>query len=228
MTQRDIRAFVFDAYGTLLDVYSATRSLSEELGPNAQSISDLWRTKQLEYSWLRSLMEAHSDFWNVTSDALTYALKYHDIKDQDLHARLMSLYLELTAYEDAISTLKKIKKHKHTTLVLSNGSQEMLDKSLESSGLQQFLDKTISIDDVGVYKPSPQVYKLATDYVRCHPEEILFVSANAWDVAGANHFGFRVAWINRFKRPPEILPGGPELIIDSLSELNQLYKFSSN
>jgi len=224
MTQSDIKAFVFDAYGTLLDVHSAVHKLSKELGPNAQSISDIWRTKQLEYSWLRSLMEAHSDFWNVTSDALTYTLEYHNINDQTLHSELMSLYLELTAYQDAISTLKEIYKHKYTTLVLSNGSQKMLDKSLENSGLQSFLNKAMSIDDVGVYKPSPQVYKLATDYVKCRPEEILFVSANAWDVAGANHFGFRVAWINRFKRPPEILPGKAEFIIDSLSELNQLYQ----
>ncbi|WP_417455107.1 haloacid dehalogenase type II [Kiloniella sp.] len=224
MTNPDIKAFVFDAYGTLLDVHSAVRKLSEELGPEAQSISDIWRTKQLEYSWLRSLMEAHSNFWTVTSDALTYALKYHDMEDQDLHARLMSLYLELTAYQDALSTLKEINKYKYTTLVLSNGSQEMLDKSLKSSGLQPLLNKAISIDDVQTYKPSPQVYKLATDYVECQPEEILFVSANAWDVAGANYFGFRVAWINRFKRPPEVLPGRPEFIIDSLSELRQLYQ----
>ncbi|WP_085909708.1 haloacid dehalogenase type II [Kiloniella majae] len=224
MTQRDIKAFVFDAYGTLLDVHSAVHKLSRELGPNAQGISDIWRTKQLEYSWLRSLMESHSDFWNVTADALTYALKYHDMEDQDLHAQLMSLYLEISAYQDALSTLKEINKYKYASLVLSNGSQEMLDKSLENSGLQPLLDKAISIDDVRIYKPSPQVYKLATDYVKCQPEEILFVSANAWDVAGANHFGFRVAWINRFKRPPEILPGKPEFIIDSLSELSQLYQ----
>ncbi|KLN59751.1 haloacid dehalogenase [Kiloniella spongiae] len=224
MTQRSIKAFVFDAYGTLLDVHSAVYKLSEELGPDAQSISDIWRTKQLEYTWLRSLMGAHSNFWNVTSDALTYALKYHAIEDQDLHARLMSLYLQLTAYQDALSTLKEIKNKEYVTLVLSNGSQEMLDKSLGNSGLQSLLDKAISIDDIGIYKPSPQVYKLATDYVKCLPEEILFVSANAWDVAGANYFGFRVAWINRFKRPPEVLPGRPELIIDSLSELKQLYQ----
>ncbi|WP_421780124.1 haloacid dehalogenase type II [Kiloniella litopenaei] len=224
MTAPNIKAFIFDAYGTLLDVHSAVRKMSDEIGPDAQNISEIWRTKQLEYSWLRSMMQAHSDFWQVTSDALTYAMKYHGIENRKLHDKLMNMYLNLTAYKDAVTTLKEIKNHKYPTLVLSNGSQGMLNKSIENAGLQPLLDKAISIDEVGVYKPSPKVYELGTDYVQCKPEEILFVSANAWDVAGANHFGYRVAWINRFKRPPEILPGKPEFIIESLSELEQLYQ----
>ncbi|KKJ76778.1 haloacid dehalogenase [Kiloniella litopenaei] len=224
MTAPNIKAFVFDAYGTLLDVHSAVRNMSDEIGPDAQNISEIWRTKQLEYSWLRSMMQAHSDFWQVTSDALTYAMKYHGIENRKLHDKLMNMYLNLTSYKDAVTTLKEIKNHKYSTIVLSNGSQGMLNKSIENAGLHPLLDKAISIDEVGVYKPSPKVYELGTDYVQCKPEEILFVSANAWDVAGANHFGYRVAWINRFKRPPEILPGKPEFIIESLSELEQLYQ----
>ncbi|MEH6632921.1 MAG: haloacid dehalogenase type II [Halopseudomonas aestusnigri] len=222
MQQNPIKAFVFDAYGTLLDVHSATGKAMDDLGDKAEDISNIWRTKQLEYTWLRSLMGKHCDFWQVTSDALRYALRCYDMENEQRHDKLMSLYLELTAYKDAIQTVKSLNKLGYTALVLSNGSQFMLDKVLQNSGLDNYIDRAISIDDVEVYKPSPVVYKLATDFMNCSPSEILFVSANAWDVAGANSFGFRVAWINRFNRPPEILPGGPELIIDSLSELEQL------
>lgn len=223
MQQNPIKAFVFDAYGTLLDVHSAAGKAMDDLGGKAEDISNIWRTKQLEYTWLRSLMGKHCDFWQVTSEALKYALRCHDMENKQRHDKLMSLYLELTAYKNAIQTVKSLNQLGHTTLILSNGSRYMLDKALQNSGLDDYIDHAISIDDVKIYKPSPVVYKLATDYVNCSPSEIMFVSANAWDVAGANSFGFRVAWINRFKRPPEILPGGPELIIDSLSELEQLY-----
>ncbi len=222
MRQQPIKAFVFDAYGTLLDVHSAVGKAMDDLGKDAEDISNIWRTKQLEYTWLRSLMGKHADFWQVTSDALRYALRCHNMENDQRHDKLMALYLELSAYRDAFDTVKYLKTLGHTTLILSNGSQYMLDKALENSGLDEYIDRAISIDEVGIYKPSPVVYKLATDHMKCSPAEILFVSANAWDVAGANTFGFRVAWINRFKRPPEILPGGPEFIIDSLSELEQL------
>ncbi|MFD2207099.1 haloacid dehalogenase type II [Kiloniella antarctica] len=222
MQSSPIKAFVFDAYGTLLDVHSAARNAMDDLGKNGEAVSDIWRTKQLEYTWLRSLMEKHCDFWQITSDALRYALRYHDMESDRLHDRLMSLYLELTAYDDALKTVKLLKSAGYPTLILSNGSQNMLDKALEHSGLAADIDRAISIDEIEIYKPSPSVYKLVTDQMKCTPSEILFVSANAWDVAGANSYGFRVAWINRFKRPQEILPGGPEFIIDSLSELEQL------
>ncbi|WP_020593371.1 haloacid dehalogenase type II [Kiloniella laminariae] len=222
-----IKVFVFDAYGTLLDVHSAVARSLDDLGDAAPAISEIWRTKQLEYSWLRSLMGEHADFWQITADALTFALRCHDMEDQARHDRLMNLYQKLLAYNDALETLEFLKARQHTTLVLSNGSQAMLGEALGFAGLDRFLDSALSIDKVGIYKPAPRVYQLVLDYMSrrhktCRAEEVLFVSANAWDVAGASSFGFRVAWINRFNRPPEILPGGPDLIIKSLSELAPL------
>ncbi|MCZ4280192.1 haloacid dehalogenase type II [Kiloniella laminariae] len=219
-----IKAFVFDAYGTLLDVHSTVSRSLDDLGDAAPAVSETWRTKQLEYSWLRSLMGKHADFWQVTADALTYALRCHDMEDQARHDRLMNLYRELLAYSDALETLEFLKEKQHTTLVLSNGSQGMLGEALTFAGLDKYLDAALSIDKIGIYKPSPNVYRLVLDYMSrqhktCRAEEILFVSANAWDVAGANSFGFRVAWINRFNHPAEVLPGGPDLTIKSLSEL---------
>lgn len=214
-----IRACVFDAYGTLFDVHTPTTAIADELGDVAQSLSDLWRQKQLQYSWLRSLMGQHADFWQITGDALDYALDAHSIDNPDIRQRLMDLYEKLKAYPDAGDTLRQLKDAGYQTAILSNGAPKMLDAAIRNSGISSLIDHTISIEDVGIYKPSSRVYQLGVDRLGVSALEICFVSSNAWDVAGSASFGFQVAHINRFDQPPERLPGKPKAILASLSEL---------
>ncbi len=217
-----IRACVFDAYGTLFDIHAPTARIADELGPKAQALSDLWRLKQLQYTWLRSLMRAHVDFWQVTGDALDYALAAHGLDRPDLRQRLMDLYMRLDAYPDALATLKQLKGAGYTTAILSNGSPAMLEAAAGNSGLAAHLDALLSIEDAGIYKPDPTVYQLAVDRLHVAKDAVCFVSANAWDGAGAAHFGFQVVHLNRFGQPPERLPGTPRSVIKSLSELPPL------
>ncbi|GBE44252.1 (S)-2-haloacid dehalogenase 4A [bacterium BMS3Bbin10] len=218
----NIQACVFDAYGTLFDIHAPAASIAEELGDAARPLSDLWRRKQLEYTWLRSLMGAHADFWQLTGDGLDYALEVHGIGDADIRERLMNLYENLEAYPDAGDTLTRLKEAGYTTAILSNGAPSMLSSAIRHSGLAALIDHPISIEDAGIYKPSPRVYQLAVERTGARPEEICFVSANAWDVAGSASFGFQVAHLNRFGQPPERLPGKPKAVIASLSELPAL------
>jgi 2-haloacid dehalogenase len=219
---RNVRACVFDAYGTLFDIHAPTAAIADELGDKAQSVSDAWRTKQLQYTWLRSLMGAYVDFWQVTGDGLDYALAAHEIDDPDIRRRLMDLYLTLDAYPDAVATLRRLKDGGYATGILSNGSPDMLAAAAENSGLAPFLDQVLSVQDVGIYKPSPRVYQLAVDRMGVSAQEICFVSANAWDVAGAAEFGFQVVHLNRFGQPAERLPGTPKAVMKSLSDLPPL------
>ncbi|MHA1600850.1 MAG: haloacid dehalogenase type II [Alphaproteobacteria bacterium] len=218
----DIGACVFDAYGTLFNVHSAVRRGGETLGDKADAVSDLWRQKQLAYTWLRSLMGAHVDFWQVTSDGLDYALAANGIKDSKLHARLMELYLSLDAYPDVIDALTRLRAGGKKTAILSNGAPKMLNAAVESAGLTDLLDEALSVEDVGVYKPDRRVYQLAVERLAIAPGRICFVSTNAWDANGAAHFGFNVAWMNRFGQIPERLPGKPAAVIESLVELPAL------
>jgi len=218
----DIEACVFDAYGTLFDVHSAVARGGHVLGDKAGAVSALWRQKQLEYTWLRSLMGAHTDFWQVTQDSLSYALAAHDCADERLHAELMELYLRLDAYADAADTLEILNASGRATAILSNGAPKMLSAAVDSAGLADHLDAVLSVEEVGIYKPDRRVYQLAVDRLDTAPERICFVSANAWDAAGAAHFGFRVAWLNRFDQRPERLPGRPAAVLRNLSELPAL------
>lgn len=214
-----IEACVFDAYGTLFDVHSAVRRGGAPLGDKAVAVSAVWRQKQLEYTWLRSLMQVHADFWQVTGDGLAYALDASGIDAPDLHAKLMQLYMTLDAYPDVADTLRALKDGGKKTAILSNGTPQMLDAAIDSAGLTDALDAALSVEDVGIYKPDPRVYQLAVDRLATEPARICFVSTNAWDAAGAAHFGFKVAWLNRFGQARERLPGEPSAVIDSLAEL---------
>lgn len=219
---QNIKACVFDAYGTLFDIHAPTAAIADKLGDKAQPLSDMWRTKQLQYTWLRSLMDAHTDFWRVTGDGLDYALAAHDIDDPDIRQRLMDLYLTLDAYPNAVSTLQKLKDAGYATGILSNGSPEMLESAVKNSGLAPLIDQVMSVEDVGIFKPSSRVYQLAVDRMDVLPREICFVSANAWDASGAADFGFKVAHLNRFDQPAEKLPGVPKAVMSSLSDLPPL------
>jgi 2-haloacid dehalogenase len=217
-----VKACVFDAYGTLFDVHSAVRRGGAALGDKAEAVSDLWRQKQLEYTWLRSLMGAHADFWQVTSESLDFALSACGVKDQTLHDSLMQLYLRLDAYQEVGATLADLKRHGLTTAILSNGNPSMLEAAVQSAGLTSLLDARLSVEEVGIYKPDDRVYQLALDRLGVRREEVCFLSSNCWDAKGAAHFGFKVAWINRFKREPDRLPGDFAATIHKLDELPPL------
>ncbi|MFQ5773324.1 MAG: haloacid dehalogenase type II [Kiloniellaceae bacterium] len=215
----DIGACVFDAYGTLFDVHSAVRRGGSALGEKAAAVSALWRQKQLEYTWLRSLMGEHVDFWQVTGDGLDFALAANGVEDPALHGHLMNLYLSLEAYPDVGDALGRLREGGRKTAILSNGAPKMLNAAIDSAGLETLLDFTLSVEDVGVYKPDRRVYRLAVDRLGIEARRICFVSTNAWDAAGAAHFGFNVAWMNRFGQQPERLPGEPAAVITTLAEL---------
>ena len=211
-----VRHVVFDAYGTLFDVHSAASRYQVRLGDHAQAVSKMWRTKQLEYTWLRSLMQCYVDFWIVTQDALDYALDSEGIDDNSLRQDLLRAYHDLACYPEVPDTLSKLKQMGLGTAILSNGSPEMLEAGVRNSKLGKFLDYIISVDIIKIFKPSPKVYQLATDQLGCNTEEILFFSSNAWDVSGAANFGFQTIWVNRFAQATERLPGTPIMEINTL------------
>lgn len=218
----DIGACVFDAYGTLFDVNSAALRSRDQLRGKAEALSEIWRMKQLQYSWLRSLMGRHEDFWSVTGDALDFAMQALGIDDPALRARLMQLYMSLDAYPEVKETLETLKAGGVRTAILSNGAPSMLVAAVKSAGLSKLVDAVLSIERVGIYKPHPSVYQLAVDELKVPASRISFQSANAWDANGAAVFGFRVAWINRFGQPAELLPGEPHAELSSLSGLPEL------
>ncbi|MCP5419449.1 MAG: haloacid dehalogenase type II [Gammaproteobacteria bacterium] len=211
-----IQACVFDAYGTLFDVHSAVARHRQRLGDSADALSALWRNKQLEYSWLRSLMGRHADFWQVTREALKYACDTFAIEDDALIDDLLNAYLRLACYPEVPDTLRRLRQQGMKLAILSNGSPEMLKAALDSAGLTDLLDACLSVEDVGIYKPAPQVYQLAVDRLQVPAGAISFQSSNSWDAAGAASFGFRVAWINRFGQRRDRLPAGPHAELTDL------------
>ncbi len=214
-----IKACVFDAYGTLFDVNSASRTARDALGPNWQPLADLWRTKQLQYTWLRGLAGRHADFWQVTSDALSFAMESLRIDDADLHRRLMGLYLALDVFPDVKPTLERLHAGGLKLAILSNGTPAMLASAAEHSGIGPLLDAVLSVEDVGVFKPHPSVYRLASERLQLAPDAICFLSSNGWDAYAAKAFGFRVIWCNRFNQPAERIPATPDAQISTLSAL---------
>lgn len=217
-----VEACVFDAYGTLFDVHSAAARCRAELGAKAESVSLLWRQKQLEYTWLRSLMGVHADFAQVTAEALDFALAQHGIDDPGLRRRLLEIYRELDAFPEARGALEALRRAGMKTAILSNGSPDMLDAAVSRAGLAPLFDAVLSVEAVGIYKPHASVYRLAVERLGVAADRICFLSSNGWDVAGAAQFGFRVVWINRYGQPPERLPAGPEAEIPDLRSLPSL------
>lgn len=217
-----ISACVFDAYGTLLDVRSATGRLAGELGDKADQVGAVWRTRQLEYTWLLSLMGEHRDFWQVTADALDYALDAAGLRDEGLKHRLMERYLSLDCYPDVAPVLAELRRAGLKTAILSNGTPGMLTSGVASAGIADDLDAVLSVEEVGIYKPHASVYQLACDRLGLNREQICFVSSNGWDVAGAAHFGFRTVWLNRLGLTSDRLPGSPKVVLRSLDSLPEL------
>ncbi len=221
-TLSGIRACVFDAYGTLFDVAAAAGRCRDVLGNRLEPLNVLWRDKQLQYTWLRTLQGRHADFWQVTGDALDYALETLGIADDALRDRLMRLYLTLDAFPEVPATLRRLKDAGLQTAILSNGTPQMLAAAVESAKIADCLDAVLSVESVGVYKPHPTVYQLAVDRLGIAPGQISFQSSNGWDAYAASAFGMRTVWCNRTGQRPERLPGKPDVEIRSLAELPAL------
>jgi 2-haloacid dehalogenase len=217
-----IKACVFDAYGTLFDYASAAARCRDVLGDKLDSLNALWREKQLQYTWLRALQDRHADFWQVTGDALDFALETLGLGDAQLRARLMDLYLTLDAFPEVPEMLRRLKTAAMKTAILSNGSPGMLEAAAGNAGIGPLLDAVLSVEAVGVYKPHPKVYQLAVEQLGIPATAISFQSSNAWDAYAASAFGMRVVWCNRYGQRPERLPGKPDYEVRSLAELPAL------
>ena len=223
MTQ--IRAVVFDAYGTLLDIHAAMAPYAGHLGQNWLQISSDWRAKQLEYGWVRSLAGPgrHRDFWTLTREALAWTAARHGIHDAALLEGILSAYRHLAPYPEVPSLLAHIRGLGLTRAILSNGETTMLADAVRSAGIAELLDTVLSVDAVGVFKPDPRVYRLATDRLGLAAESIAFVSSNPWDAFGAHAFGFRVFHVDRAGAPPEYgLADSGVTVIAGLSDLPSL------
>ncbi|MFL5261524.1 MAG: haloacid dehalogenase type II [Anaeromyxobacteraceae bacterium] len=220
-----LRAALFDAYGTLFDVASAASAARDALGERWERVAEVWRSKQLQYTWLRSLEGRHADFAAVTADALDFALEAVGVaRDAALRARLLDLYERLAAYPDARDALARARAAGLRTGILSNGTPAMLAAAVQSAGLADLLDAVISIEEVGIYKPHPSVYAHGAKRIGAAPAEILFVSSNGWDADGAKAFGYRVVWCNRAGAPQERLPHAPDAVVTTLADVTGLVR----
>jgi len=217
-----VEACVFDAYGTLFDVNSAARTAQNSLGERWQPLAELWRAKQLQYTWLRGLTGHHRDFWQVTGDALDFAMSTMHIEDSALRSRLMNLYLVLSAYPEVPDVLKRLKTAGMKVAILSNGTPTMLAAVAANAGIADLLDAVLSVEEVKVYKPHPSVYRLACERLKVPAGQVCFVSSNGWDAYSAKAFGFRVLWCNRSGQCPEGIPATPDAEIATLAALPDL------
>ena len=216
------KAFVFDAYGTLFDVHSAVGRYQDRLGAEADAVSAKWRSKQLEYTWLRSLMGEYKEFFALTRDALDYVMAFYGIDDDEAKELLMNAYLSLDCYPEVPDVLAGLKQQGHKLAILSNGSPDMLTAAVDSAGLGNLFDALLSVDVLAIFKPDMRVYQLACDALDVEPGEVMFQSSNAWDAVGAKCFGFNVNWINRFNQPAERLGYSPDNEIKTLEPLLSL------
>jgi len=212
-------AYVFDAYGTLFDVHAAVRRHAGAIGPDGQLLSEIWRAKQLEYSWVRTLMGSYLDFWQLTEQALDFAFRKVPSADRALRQELLDAYWQLDCYPEVPAVLKALKAEGARIAILSNGSPAMLEAAVRSAALDQVLDDVFSVDEVRRFKTDPAVYDMVSTGWRLYPDAVSFQSSNRWDVAGATRFGFRTVWINRTSQPDEYQDLKPGLILPSLEGL---------
>ena len=222
MKIKNIKVCAFDAYGTCFDINSAAQNLAKEIGKDWLSFSTTWRTVQLEYTWLRSLMKKHEDFWKVTEDSLDFAMESHKI-DKKFRSKLLELYKKLNSYPELVMCLKHLKEKNVKTCILSNGSPSLLDELTVHAKVKELFDDLISIEDVGIYKPHPKVYELVTKKYNCKPEEVCFLSSNTWDIVGGGTFGYQSIWVDRFGKTFDKLGYQPKFKIKDLSELIKFF-----
>ncbi|MEP3275261.1 MAG: haloacid dehalogenase type II [Stappiaceae bacterium] len=214
--------YVFDAYGTLFDVHAAVRRHATAIGPDAAQFSEVWRQKQLEYSWVRSLMNRYEDFWTLTEQALDFAFSKFENADKSTRAQLLESYQQLDCYAEVPEVLKALKQSGSKLAILSNGSPAMLDGAVRAAGLEDVLDEVFSVDNICHYKTDPQVYEMVTNHFRVYPEAVSFQSSNRWDVAGATAAGFRTVWINRSSQPDEYMDLPAAAVLKDLTGLAAL------
>jgi 2-haloacid dehalogenase len=216
------QVFCFDAYGTLFDVHAAIGRHRVAAGPDADRLSEVWRTKQLEYTWTLTLAGRYEDFWTLTERALDFARARFPAVDRALKPKLLDAYRILDAFPDAAAVLHALKARGHRTAILSNGSPAMLATAVDAAGLRSDLDAVLSVDAVRMYKPRPEVYRLVTTQFGVAPADVTFVSSNRWDVMGAIAFGFRAAWVNRGRMPDEYAQLAPVRVLSGLGGLADL------
>ena len=218
MKIENIEACVFDAYGTLFDVNSAAAKCKKKLGNRWESFANAWRVTQLEYTWLRSLMKKHKNFWEITEDSLDHTMETFKIK-QGMRNELLNLYKELSPYPEVKECLEGLKSKKIKMAILSNGTPDLLKGLVESNNIQNYFDDILSIETVGIYKPDSKVYDMPIKKYDCKPENICFMSSNTWDVSGGGVFGFNAVWVNRFDKVFDKLSYKPKFVIKNLKEL---------
>lgn len=209
--------FIFDAYGTLFDVHSAIRQYCS--GPEPERMSEIWRTKQLEYTWTLTLAGHYADFWTLTQRALDHAFARVPSVDKALRPKLLDAYFKLDAFPDARVVLRALKQKGHKTGILSNGSPDMLKGAVDAAGIGTDLDAVLSVDALKMFKPRPEVYRLVTGHFGCRPNDVTFVSSNRWDVMAGVSAGFRTFWINRVKMPDEYADFAPAMVLSDLNTI---------
>ena len=218
---KNIKAIIFDAYGTLFDVNSAAEKCKDKIGDKWERFANFWRTTQLEYTWLRSLMDRHKNFWQVTEDSLDKSIKVFDI-DPSMRNELLNLYKVLSPFNEVPETLKTLKEKKFKLAILSNGTPSLLDELVKSNHLDNLFDDIFSIEQVGIYKPSSKVYDMPIKKYNINKSEVAFLSANTWDVSGGGNYGYQSIWVNRNNNIFDNLDFKPKYQITDLNKLIQL------
>ena len=218
---KNIKAIIFDAYGTLFDVNSAAEKCKEKLGDKWEGFANYWRTTQLEYTWLRSLMKRHKDFWQITEDSLDKSMNFYNI-DNTMRSELLNLYKVLSPFTEVRDALNKLKHSNYKLAILSNGTPDLLNELVVSNGLKDIFDDIFSVEEVGIFKPDSKVYDLPINKYNIEKNEVLFLSANTWDVSGAGNYGYNTVWVNRNNNIFDKLDSEPNKQISNLSELLDL------
>ena len=218
---KKIKAIIFDAYGTLFDVNSAAEKCKEKLGDKWEGFANYWRTTQLEYTWLRSLMRRHKDFWQITEDSLDKSMNFYNI-DNAMRSELLNLYKVLSPFTEVRDTLKKLKQSNYKLAILSNGTPDLLNELVVSNQLKDIFDDIFSVEEAGIFKPDSKVYDLPINKYNIEKNEVLFLSANTWDVSGGGNYGYNTVWVNRNNNIFDKLDFEPNKQISNLSELLDL------
>ena len=218
---KNIKAIIFDAYGTLFDVNSAAEKCKDKIGSKWEGFANYWRTTQLEYTWLRSLMQRHKDFWQITEDSLDKSMKAYEI-DSSMRNELLDLYKILSTFKEVPEVLRLLKKNNYKLAILSNGTPSLLNELVKSNKLDNLFDDLFSIEEVGIYKPDSKVYDLPIKKYQIQKNEVLFLSANTWDVSGAGNYGYNSIWVNRNKNTFDKLDYIPKNIIKDLNQLLEI------
>ena len=220
---KNIKAIIFDAYGTLFDVNSAAEKCKEKIGDKWESFANYWRTTQLEYTWLRSLMKRHKDFWKITEDSLDKSMKVFNI-ETSMKNELLDLYKVLSCYPEVKDTLNKLNEKNYKVAILSNGTHSLLNQLVSNNNLENIFDDIFSIEEVGIFKPDSKVYEIPIKKYKIQKEDIVFLSANTWDVSGAGNFGYNAIWVNRNDGIFDNLDYLPKKQVKNLSQLLDILK----